>query len=180
MLGVALVRGINVGGITIRSVELASLFEACGLAPCRVLLQSGNAVFELGGVAATEVENLLQERSSKLFGRDLPWFVRTKSEWLEIVEHNPFPDFAEEDPSHLLVHFSKTAFDSVAVKELCSGWEGPESFEAIGRELYAMFPDGIGTSKLFKDRRWLKLTSESTGRNWNTLIKLKNLLATGL
>lgn len=180
MLAVALVRGINVGGVTIRSAELGSLFDRCGFTPNLSLLQSGNVVFEMSDLASEQAESLLQEESYKSFSRDLLWFVRTPEQWSEVVQHNPFEDLAQADPSHLLVHFGKEPFEADEIGRMISEWDGPESMVGRGRELYAAFPDGIGTSRLFKDRRWLKLTAQTTGRNWNTILKIRNLLATGL
>lgn len=39
---VALLRGINVGGITIRMADLARVFEDLGLTEVRTILASGN------------------------------------------------------------------------------------------------------------------------------------------
>jgi uncharacterized protein (DUF1697 family) len=50
---------------------------------------------------------------------------------------------------------------------------GRERVHADGRQLYVVFPDGIGTSKLptLIDRR----LAAGTGRNWNTVLKLSAL-----
>jgi uncharacterized protein (DUF1697 family) len=42
---VALLRGVNVGGVTIRSTELRDLLSGLGLADVRTFLASGNAAF---------------------------------------------------------------------------------------------------------------------------------------
>lgn len=180
MLAVALVRGINVGGVTIRSGELASLFDRCGFLQNRSLLQSGNVVSELNDLSSEQAEIVLQEESGRIFGRGLLWFVRTPDQWSGVVQSNPFEVLAQADPSHLLVHFGKQPFEADEIRRIVSEWDGPESMAANGRELYATFPSGIGTSRLFKDRRWLKLTAETTGRNWNTVLKIRNVLSTGL
>lgn len=167
------------GGVTIRSGELVSLFERCGLAPCDTILQSGNVVFELGDASPDACEETLEVASQQTFGRSLLWFVRTAEQWKQIVEANPFPDFVKQDPSHLLIHVAKEPFDAVPIADLTSTWDGTEQIAPNGNELYATFPEGIGTSKLFKDRRWLKLTSHATGRNWNTALRIMQRLATG-
>ncbi|MCH6229608.1 DUF1697 domain-containing protein [Microbacterium sp. CFH 31415] len=45
---VALLRGVNVGGITIRSADLAEVFAELGFESVRTVLASGNVVFEAG------------------------------------------------------------------------------------------------------------------------------------
>ncbi|MGL4255586.1 MAG: DUF1697 domain-containing protein, partial [Microbacterium sp.] len=43
---VALLRGVNVGGITIRNADLAEVFGDLGFDAVRTVLASGNIVFE--------------------------------------------------------------------------------------------------------------------------------------
>ena len=53
---------------------------------------------------------------------------------------------------------------------------GKERVVAEGRELYMTFPDGIGTSKAapLVDRM---LGVKGTARNWNTVLKLAQLVS---
>ncbi|QKS18106.1 DUF1697 domain-containing protein, partial [Curtobacterium sp. Csp2] len=70
---VALLRGVNVNGITIRSAELAALFRELGYEDVRTVLASGNVVFTADGDAASvtgAVEQALRDR----FGYDA-WIV---------------------------------------------------------------------------------------------------------
>jgi uncharacterized protein (DUF1697 family) len=46
---VALLRGVNVGGVTIRSAELREVFEGLGFDAVRTVLASGNVVFQSAG-----------------------------------------------------------------------------------------------------------------------------------
>ena len=48
-----------------------------------------------------------------------------------------------------------------------------------GRQAYLVYPDGVGRSKLTVGviERWLG--SRGTGRNWNTVLKLQALAASG-
>ena len=70
---VALLRGVNVGGITIRSAELRALLTELGLDDVRTFLASGNAAFDSDRAAADlkpAIEAALRER----FGYDA-WIV---------------------------------------------------------------------------------------------------------
>jgi len=72
----ALLRGVNVGGITIRSADLVELFRTLGFDGVRTVLASGNVVFETDAAPAardvlkTRIEQALRER----FGYDA-WIV---------------------------------------------------------------------------------------------------------
>ncbi len=73
---VALLRGVNVGGITIRNADLAPVFVQLGYAEVRTVLASGNVSFETDAAASARanvkatIERALRER----FGYDA-WIV---------------------------------------------------------------------------------------------------------
>ena len=56
--------------------------------------------------------------------------------------------------------------------------KGPEIIRHEGRELYIVYPNGIGRSKLTGSLIEKKLGTRGTGRNWNTLGKLAALALT--
>jgi uncharacterized protein (DUF1697 family) len=58
------------------------------------------------------------------------------------------------------------------VKSVNEALRGPEVFRADGRQLYIVYPDGIGDSKVAKTPGWNTLTGDGTGRNWNTVLKI--------
>ena len=47
-----------------------------------------------------------------------------------------------------------------------------------GRQAYVVYPDGVGTSKLTIALLERKLGTAGTGRNWNTVLKLAELVGT--
>ena len=88
---IALLRGVNVGGITVRSADLRALFEELGYQAVRTVLASGNVVFETSTRAASgtlkrRIEAALRER----FGYDA-WIVLVpRSELQRAVDAFPF------------------------------------------------------------------------------------------
>jgi uncharacterized protein (DUF1697 family) len=76
------------------------------------------------------------------------FFVLIAAEWEAVIARNPFPDQAREDSSHLLVMFLKDAADHTATAKLQKAIAGREVVRAAGRHLYAVYPDGIGRSRL--------------------------------
>lgn len=62
---VLLLRGVNVGGVTVRSADLRACLEDAGLTRVRTVLASGNAVLDAGDdldATRRRVERALQER----------------------------------------------------------------------------------------------------------------------
>jgi uncharacterized protein (DUF1697 family) len=88
---VALLRGVNVGGITVKSADLRELFVELGFDDVRTVLASGNVTFSTGNeerlpALKARIESALGER----FGYDA-WIVLVTRERVErVVEAFPF------------------------------------------------------------------------------------------
>jgi len=86
---VALLRGVNVGGRTIRMAELRSALEEAGLQNVETILQSGNVRFDSpddAGRLKDRLEKTLRER----FGYDAKVQVVERDQLNRIVEAYPF------------------------------------------------------------------------------------------
>ena len=174
---VALLRAVNLAGINmVRMPDLCAMLDKLGFKESRSLLQSGNLVFEGDGRSPEDVEALFEATARKRLGLDTDFFVRTAKQWQAIVAGNPFPKVAKQDPGHLVVVCLKDAVDKQAVAALQAAIPGREVVKARGRDLYAVYPDGIGRSKLTAALMEKHLGTRGTGRNWNTVRKLEALL----
>ncbi len=173
---IALLRAINVGGTkTIAMADLRAFVEALGFDDARTLLQTGNVVFEGKAQGAAAIERLLESEAAKRLDLQTDFMIRTDKELAAIITRNRFPNEAKRDPSHLVVQFMKDAPTAAAVKSLQGAIKGPETVRAIGKQLYVVYPDGIGRSKLTAKLMEDKLGTRATGRNWNTVLKLAAL-----
>ena len=173
MTYVALLRGINVGGKNrVAMADLREFLAGLGLAEVKTLLQSGNVVFRSEGKTASALENFLEKETAARLGVAADYMLRSSVEWAKVITANPFPNEAESDPSHLVVMFLKSAPTSSAVKKVQSSIKGREVIRSHGRELYLVYPDGIGTSKLTGTSIERQLCLRGTARNWNTVLKL--------
>lgn len=155
--------------------RLREVASEAGLSNPRTLLQSGNLVFEDTGSSAGELEKSLNKALRAALGLEITFMVRTLTEWKQIVRHNPYAQEAKDDPSHLLVIAMSDAPEKSLVDSVQKAMVGPERFVCRGRELYVVFPEGIGNSKIGKVKGWNKLASQGTARNWNTVLKLVDL-----
>jgi uncharacterized protein (DUF1697 family) len=170
---IALLRAINVGGRNlIAMAELRQLFESLGFTGVKSLLQSGNLVFESSEKSDAALERRLEAESEKRFGVAADYVVRTAREWDKIIAGNPFPKEAKADPGHLLLICLKSEPDPKNVKALQAAIRGPEYVQAVGKQLFAVYPAGIGKSKLTINLIEKTLGTRGTGRNWNTVLKL--------
>ncbi|MGH9353577.1 MAG: DUF1697 domain-containing protein [Terriglobia bacterium] len=170
---VALLRAVNVGGRNLVMTELKAMFESLAFGQVRTILQSGNIVFGSGARTGAALESFLEAETERQFRLRTHYFVRTADEWNAIIEENPFRREAKDDPSHLLVLPLKAAPAGSDVAALRAAIRGREIIHSSGRHLYAYYPDGIGESKLTVSLIERKLRTCSTGRNWNTVLKIQ-------
>ncbi|HTP82908.1 MAG TPA: DUF1697 domain-containing protein [Alphaproteobacteria bacterium] len=172
----AFLRAVNVGGTgKIAMADLRTWLAGLGFAGVQTLLQSGNLVFRGGARAGVGLERFLEDKARGNLGLDTDFFVRNPVEWAEVIARNPFPEAAHDDPSHLLVVVLKAAPTPAQVRALQAAIRGREVVRAQGCELYAVYPDGIGNSKLTLPLIEKHLGTRGTGRNWNTVLKMAAL-----
>lgn len=98
----ALLRGVNVGGVAIRMTDLAAVFRDLGYAGVRTVLASGNVVFETDATAAaakTTIEAALRRR----FGYEAWVHVLESAQVRRIVSQFPFD--TEREGWHAYVIF---------------------------------------------------------------------------
>lgn len=173
---IALLRAINVGGRNqVAMSDLRDLLGSLGFAGAQSLLQSGNLIFESDRRTSAELERLLEVEMEKRLGLSIDYLVRTAAELAKIVARNPFPNEAKEDPGHLVVTFLKRAPQAKELEALQSASPGPEVIRFDGKQLYVVYPLGIGRSKLTNALIEKKLGIRATARNWNTVRKLAAL-----
>jgi uncharacterized protein (DUF1697 family) len=172
---IALLRAVNLGSHNkISMADLRALAEGLGLASPRTLLQSGNLVFE-SDAPAPKNEAALERAAKKTLGLDTDFFVRTAAEWRALVAGNPFPREAEDDPAHVVAIVLKEPPARAAVAALEHALKGRERVAVKGKVAYAVYPDGIGRSKLTAAVIDRSLRTPGTARNWNTVTKLAEL-----
>jgi len=177
---IALLRGVNVGGHKkIAMADLRACVESLGFGNVRTVLQSGNVVFEAGRRSPASLETLLEHEVARRLALTTDFFVRTAAQWRQIIEHNPFTMEAARDPGHLLVLCLKDAPSEARVAALDAAIEGRERVRVYERAMYAVYPDGVGRSKLTVTLIDKVLGTSATGRNWNTVRKLAILTGGG-
>ncbi len=168
---VALLRAVNVGGRGVKMAALRDLFADLGFAGARTHLQSGNVIFTAHGERA-QIAATIEAGIVDRFGFHSETMLRSAAELQRLTGRNPFPEMAAADPSHLVVMFLAglpTAEDRAALR---MEWDGPETWAAVGADLFICYPKGIGRSKLK-----LKLKTSGTGRNWTVVQALAALAA---
>jgi uncharacterized protein (DUF1697 family) len=169
---VALLRGINVGGKNIVPMkDLAALFTAAGCRDVTTYIQSGNVIF----TAPASVLKQLPATVSNAY--KVPAVIRSHDELDAAVRGNPY--LAEGidplDPKTLHMMFLAAHPAAAAVAALDPDRSPPCRFYVKGQDIYLHLPAGAAKTKI--TNAWIdsKLSTVSTMRNWNTVLKLLEL-----
>ena len=152
--------------------DLRDLLAKLGFDGAMSLLQSGNLVFAGRRREPAQLEKLFERELKAQLGVDADFFVRTAAEWREIVARNPFRAEAKQDPARLVVMTLKDAPERGAIAGLQRAIVGREVVRGVGRQLYAVYPDGMGRSRLTLTAIERALGTRGTARNWNTAMKI--------
>jgi uncharacterized protein (DUF1697 family) len=151
---------------------LREMVAGLGFADVRSILQSGNLIFRSDVRGNASLERMLEAEAETRLELQADFIVRSAKEWKEVVARNPFRKEAERDPGHLVAMFLKSAPDSRDVKAIQAAITGPEIVRADGMQVYIVYPEGIGRSRLTNAVIEKKLGRRGTARNWNTVVKL--------
>src|SRR4051812_21568885 len=145
----ALLRAVNVGGHgKVAMADLRRTLERAGFANVQPLMQTGTLTLPSAPAEGTELQRLLEAELQAGLGLTTDVFVRSAAELTDVLTQNPFPEFAKDDPSHLLVVFLHTPVSDAWLRAANATITGRESIETVGRHLYIPYPDGIGRSRL--------------------------------
>jgi uncharacterized protein (DUF1697 family) len=174
---IALLRAVNLPHIQVAMSDLRDLLLQAGFTEPRSLLQSGNLVFRTRSTSTEQLEALLEAETRKRLDVNTDYMVRTAAEWEELVAANPFPKEAQRDPGRLLVIALKAKTEPDRVEALQAAIQGPEIVRGVGKQLYVVYPNGVGRSRLTSSLIEKKLGTRGTGRNWNTVLKLRTAAA---
>ena len=166
-----LLRAVNVGGRQLAMADFRKLLEAEGFGAVETLLASGNAV-----VATEDDAEAVERRVAAALAQKLKLptevFARDLAELQAVIAGNPFAEFAEAQPSRMVVVFLKA--DPPEDLSPLTRWATQGEAVAPGpRCLYITYPQGQGRSKLAQARGG----PTGTARNWNTVTKLAERLA---
>jgi len=172
----ALLRAVNVGGRKVTMKELQEALGEAGHENVQTLQAAGSVVLEAKKTPDAKLEAAIEALIEKTFGIVSEVMVRNPAEWAAILKANPFSKKAKDDPAHLVCLVCKDKPDAAALKTYLEGfrarYDKGEQLKVVGREIYIDYGDSIGQSKLILPKK----VCIGTARNWNTMLKLDDML----
>ena len=169
---VAFLRGVNVGGRTIRMADLRACLEKAGLNDVVTLLQSGNVVFA-SGRSASELKKLIETALAKTFGYPAKAQVISLSRLAEIVDKYPFGTAG--DDQHNYVVFMEDGLENELVAEPCELTTGEQVAAGQGAVYWRVDKGSTLKTGFAKLLTKAKYRDFNTNRNLRTLKKILDL-----
>jgi uncharacterized protein (DUF1697 family) len=170
---VAFLRGINVGGVTVKMDKLKETFEALGFKNVKTLLASGNVLFAAPSASESTLVNKIEKKLETAFKREIGVLIREIEELQRLAGTEPFEGVKVTPQTRLYVTFLTEKNKS----SLKIPYESPDKnfriIRAAGREVCSV-------ATLSPDSRTVDLMSilekefgrKVTTRNWNTINKI--------
>jgi uncharacterized protein (DUF1697 family) len=168
---IAMLRGVNVGGNTLKMEWLRGACESIGLRNVRTYVQSGNIIFSSPMSAAKLAQTIkaLVDAQTRL---PVTIVIRSSAEMVRIVADNPFLKLQSVDAAKLHVTF----LDKAPVKPPLDRFDAlagsRDQYRLAGREIYLHCPLNYGKTKLSNTAIEKVLGVGATTRNWNTVTTL--------
>lgn len=152
---IAFLRGINVGGHTkISMQDLKKVFEKLGYENVRTMFNSGNVIFKVKQKDKDIIKKQLEEELLKTFGFGIKVIIRADHDLKLLVDQNPFSKVNITPQTRLYITFT-------------------ENRDIINSIEITVSKD---TTDLMKDME-KENGKNITTRNWNTILKIVNLLS---
>ena len=169
---VALLRGVNVNGITIKSADLKALFVELGFGAVRTVQASGNVLFDIAEPDAAALRGRIEQALRQRFGYDAWIVLLTQQAVGEMAAAYPFERIDEARHPYLVFGSDAAMLDEIMA---AAGAVDParERLRRGRGVLYWQCPRGESTdtavAKLLAKTRY---KSSTTTRNLRTVEKL--------
>lgn len=174
---VALIRGINVGGVVLKMEDLKRILEYIGFTKVSTYIQSGNAIFESKEANKRKMEAEISEEIKHLVGRGVVVIVKTLEELRRIVSSHPLESLG--DPKNLYVSVLSHDPAATDIEVLMETMNDVDRHEVANRVVYSYYGLGYGSSKRSNNFLEKILKVSATTRNWATMNKLLELAEEG-
>ncbi|MEZ4646467.1 MAG: DUF1697 domain-containing protein [Chloroflexota bacterium] len=168
---IAFLRAINVGGRSVKMADLRDLFITLGFADIQTYIQSGNVLFTSPNPDPNKLAQNIEAGLSATLGYDVPTFLRTTTELIDIANYTPFPDDAKDEGT-LYVSFLPQEPAAAQQQALLALATDTDSFHIYRDQVYWLYRRSLGASAYTNADVEKTLGMAATRRNINTIHKI--------
>jgi uncharacterized protein (DUF1697 family) len=176
----ALLRGINVSGKKIiKMEEFRNLMESVGYGNVKTYIQSGNVIFESDSTSKIKIGASIEALIEGHYGFDVTVFVLDIKDIEKAIDNNPFVSQRQPEGAgskKLYVTFLSENPSNERMQALREAPIGHDLIEVVDDVLYFKLETKASESKLSNSLIESKLKLKATTRNWNTTLKLFEML----
>jgi uncharacterized protein (DUF1697 family) len=169
---IALLRGINVGGHTVKMQRLRELFESLGFSDVETVIASGNVAFESPEKSGPGLEKKIEQCLEEALGYQVATFLRTIPELAAVAQQQPFSLNEPGPETAVYAIFLRNKPAPQVVQALEALKTGNDEARAGKREVYWLRRERGKDSEVFGARLGKILGTETTSRNMKTVIRL--------
>ena len=171
---VAMLRGVNVGGNSLKMDWLRGACEDVGLQNVQTYVQSGNIVFSsrAGALKLMQTLKALIDAQARL---PVTVVIRSASEMAKIVAGNPFLKQKGLDITKLHVTFLSNVPSKPAPEKLDALAGARDHYRLAKQEIYLHCPINYGQTRLSNTAIEKVLSVGATTRNWKTVTTLHEM-----
>ena len=167
---IAFLRGVNVGGVTVKMTDAKVLFEGLGFKNIITVLASGNILFESEKGTLESLTRKIESGLRKKYKREITVMLRTMDEIRAMERSRPFKGIESKSTTRFYVTFMYEPSRGVRIPDMDPNFrilriKDMDAFSVLE------VSDEIGTvdamtklSKIFGPK--------ITMRNWNTITKI--------
>jgi uncharacterized protein (DUF1697 family) len=167
---IALLRGVNVGGRTVKMDKLRAVLTALGFDDVETLIASGNVLFRSPSRGDAALEKKIEAALAEAFGFAVKTMVRSAAEMQRIAALEPFGRLGDSDTLHVAFLHSPPPKDGLA--KVLALRDANTDMTLDGRELYFKVTGRFSDSVAFRSPIEKLLGVAMTVRNANTVRKL--------
>ena len=167
---VALLRGINVGGRTVKMDKLRAVLGKAGLTDVETVIASGNVLFGSPSRSDAALEKKIEAALEGSFGFAVKTLVRSAPEMQKVAALEPFGTLGDHDTLH--VAFLKAPPSRDGLAHVLALRDTATDMKLHGRELYFKVTGRFSDSVAFRSPMEKLLGVPMTVRNAHTVRKL--------
>jgi len=168
---VAFLRGINVGGHTVKMTDLKQSFEELGFQNIKTILASGNVVFE-SSEDSSKLTPLIEKKLKDRLGFEVNTMLRSADELQSLIKTDPFKGIAVTPQTRLYVTFLADKPQSTLEVPYTSPKGDFKILSKSDREIFSVLtisPEANTTDLMSIIEK--EFGRRVTTRNWNTVVR---------
>lgn len=170
---VAFLKGINVGGHTVKMARLAQVFSSLGCADVRTFIASGNVVFSSTARSEAALARRIEAAVGDALGFEAPTFLRPVGEVCTVAMLDPFPGTADGNRYVGFLEAKPAAARVRAIEQLTNP---VNRFTVRGRDIHWWSAGGLTDSGFSYTVLEQAVAAPATFRSIKTILRLAGTL----